>query len=145
MPPEISTNLTTMGDRVFVDTSAYYALTDARDSNHDAAIAAAQRLVREGSELVTTNFVVAETHALVLNRIDRVVAERVLDRLYASSTRIVRVTEPDKTRAREIIHQAQDKEYSLVDSISFAVMERLHIRFAWTYDHHFTQFGLTQI
>lgn len=48
-------------------------------------------------------------------------------------------------RAREIIRQQQGSEYSLVDAISFALMERMHIRLAWTYDHHFQQFGFTQL
>lgn len=134
-----------MSDRIFVDSAAYYALTDTHDGNHALAVATAQQLVRDGADLYTTNFVVAETHTLILNRLGRDVAERVLDRVHASSTRIVRVTERDETRAREIIHQSQDKEYSLVDAISFAVMERLHIRRAWTYDHHFSQFGWAHV
>jgi len=133
-----------MPERIFVDTSAYYALTDARDANHATAVATAQRLAREGCDLITTNFVADETHTLILNRLGRDLAERVLDRLSASSTRILRVTERDETRAREIIHLNQDKDYSLVDAISFAVMERLHLCHAWTYDHHFTQFGASQ-
>lgn len=94
--------------------------------------------------MYTTNFVVAEMHGLLLNRLDRDTAQRTLDRIYAGSLRIVRATEHDETCAREIIRQSQDKEYSLVDAISFAVMERLHIRHAWTYDHHFRQYGFLQ-
>lgn len=130
-----------MSDRVFVDTSAFYALTDARDDNHALSVNAAQRLAHEGAELFVTNFVVAETHTLMLNRLGRDVAERALTRFYASSMRIIRATERDETRAREIIARSQDKDYSLVDAISFAVMDRLHIRRAWTYDHHFRQYG----
>lgn len=134
-----------MSDRVFVDSAAFYALTDPRDDNHAAAIAAGQRMAQAGNDLYTTNFVLAEAHTLILNRMGRNAAERVLDQLYASAIRIIRVTERDETRARAIIHQSQDKEYSLVDAISFAVTERLHIRRAWTYDHHFSQFGLTLV
>lgn len=130
-----------MSERVFVDSATFFALADTRDGNHPLAVATAQRLAREGNDLYTTNFVVAETHGLLLNRLDRDTAQRTLDRIYAGSLRIVRATERDETRAREIIHQSQDKEYSLVDAISFAVMERLHIRRAWSYDHHFDQFG----
>jgi predicted nucleic acid-binding protein len=76
---------------------------------------------------------------------DRDTAERVVDALYASATRIIRATERDETRARQFIHQHRDKEYSYTDSISFAVMERLHLRLAWTYDHHFAQFGFAPV
>lgn len=134
-----------MSERVFVDTSAYYAVADTHDNSHGVALAAIQKINREGNELLTSNFVIAETHTLLVNRLGRDIAEQVLDRLYASSTRIVRASERDETRAREIIHQHRDHEYSFVDAISFAVMERLHIRLVWTYDHHFQQFGFAQV
>jgi predicted nucleic acid-binding protein len=100
-----------MSARVFVDTSTYFALTDRRDDNHTAAELTARRFTQDGADLYTTNFVVAETHALILNRIGRDVAAQVLERLYASETRILRATESDERRAREIIIRQRDKDY----------------------------------
>lgn len=134
-----------MSERTFVDSSAYFVVTDPRDDNHAAAVAAAQRLAREGNDLCTTNYVAAELHGLIVTRLNRDTAERVLDHLYASTTHVIRATEGDERRAREIIHQQRDKEYSLVDAISFAVMERLHLRLAWSYDQHFSQFGVALV
>ena len=134
-----------MSERIFVDSSAYYALTDVRDQNHAAAVITVWRLAREGNELHTSNFVLAETHGLILNRLNRDIAERVLDETCAGATKIIRLLERDETQAREIIHQNKDKEYSLVDASSFALMQRLHIRVAWTYDQHFEQFGFRRI
>ncbi len=57
-----------MSERVFVDTSAYYALTDRSDANHASAVAKAQQFSLEGVDLFTSNYVVAETHTLILNR-----------------------------------------------------------------------------
>lgn len=132
-----------MSGRVFVDTSAYYALTDSNETSHAAAQAVVQQLAHESTELYTTNFVIAETHTLILNRLGRDTAERVLDRLYASATKIIRATEGDERRAREIVHQYHDKEFSLIDAISFAVMERIHLNQTFTFDQHFAQFGFT--
>lgn len=134
-----------MSARTFADSSAYFALTDPRDDNHAAAVAVAQRLAREISDLYTTNYVAAETHGLIVNRLDRDSAELFLDRLYAGSTHLVRATEGDERQTREIIHQFRDKEYSLVDAISFAVMERLHLHQAWSYDQHFNQYGFVPV
>ena len=134
-----------MSARVFVDTSAYFALTDRRDNNHALAEATARRFTQEGAELYTTNFIMAETHALLLNRIGRDIAAQVLERLYASETRILRATESDERRAREIIAQHRDKDYSFADAISFVVMQRPHLQHVWTYDQHFSQFGFARV
>jgi predicted nucleic acid-binding protein len=134
-----------MSERVFVDSSAYYALADPRDDHHTEAVAEQQRLIQAGSELYTTNAVIIETHGLILNRMDRDTAQRVLDRLYASTTRIIRATEGDETRARAIMRQHRDKAYSFTDAISFATMRRFHLKLVWTYDRHFSQFGFTPV
>jgi predicted nucleic acid-binding protein len=54
---------------------------------------------------------------------------------------IVRVRSRDEDRAWQIITQYSDKDFSLTDAISFAVMERLGIKTAFSLDRHFTQFG----
>jgi predicted nucleic acid-binding protein len=54
---------------VFVDTSALLALLDADDPHHANAVAAWERLADEGSALVTTNYVVVETIAVVRHRL----------------------------------------------------------------------------
>ena len=46
-------------------------------------------------------------------------------------------------RAREIIRQYEDKSFSLTDATSFAVMERLRISYAFTFDRNFAQYGFT--
>lgn len=59
-----------------------------------------------------------------------------------SSTIIAPVTARDQRRAREILQRYDDKDFSLTDALSFAVMERLAIPNAFTFDHHFAQYGL---
>lgn len=129
--------------RVFVDTSAYFALTDARAQEHAEAQAIQARLIRERWRLFTTNFVLAEIHALVLTRLGRAIASRILRQIDESTTTIIRASEADERRAREIIFQYDDKDFSLTDAISFVVMERLGITQAFTFDRHFAQYGLT--
>jgi predicted nucleic acid-binding protein len=47
----------------------------------------------------------------------------------------------DEQRAREIIFSQTDKPCSHTDATSFAVMERLRIGTAFTFDRHFAQYG----
>lgn len=88
-------------------------------------------------------FIVAETHALLLSRAGRRVAATTLAEIDRDDITVIRVREADEQRAREIIYQCDDKDFSLTDATSFAVMERLHIVHAFAFDHHFTQFGVT--
>ena len=73
---------------------------------------------------------------------DRNVAARVLSDIDDSNVlTVIRVSVADEARAREIIRQYQDKDFSLTDATSFAVMERLGITHAFTLDHNFSQYG----
>ena len=136
------TDVSEHAGRVFVDTSAYFAAVNRHDAGHESAATYMQGLVDARRRLVTTNFVLAELHALLLTRLDRRVAARVLAEVDASAlTTVVRVAARDERRAREIISGYTDKDFSLTDATSFAVMERLHIGQAFTLDRNFLQFG----
>lgn len=128
--------------RVFVDTSGYFALINADDVDHPWAIAVAARLAGGQRRLFTSNLILAETHALLLRRLGRDVAARFLASIDRGST-VVRVAAVDERRAREIIAKHDDKDDTLTDAASFAVMERLRIEEAFTLDRHFVQYGFS--
>ena len=106
--------------RMFVDTSAYFAVANRRDASHEPAGALMRRLVAEQWCLFTTNFVLAEVHAL-LTRLDLRVAAGVLAEV--GLTMVVRASARDERRAREIVFGYTHKDYSLTDAASFVVME----------------------
>jgi predicted nucleic acid-binding protein len=54
---------------------------------------------------------------------------------------IIRPTEGDEERALDIIFGYTDKDFSFTDALSFAVMERLGIKVAFSLDEHFVQYG----
>jgi predicted nucleic acid-binding protein len=78
-----------------------------------------------------------------LNRLSQEIATRFLHDLEQSTTTLVWVTPADVQHAKAIISQYNDKDFSLTDATSFVVMERLHIPYAFTFDRHFAQYGLT--
>lgn len=55
----------------FVDTSAWFPLADPKHPDHATLSAALRALIAKRRRVVTTNLVVAETHALVLRRAGR--------------------------------------------------------------------------
>lgn len=127
--------------RVLVDSSAYFAFADPRDGNYGKATAIATQLAKDQAHLFTTTFVVAETYSLLLSRLGRATAIRVLDQIDQGTTTVIRVSLRDERRGREILHHYDDKNFSLVDATSFAIMERLRITHVFAFDTHFEQFG----
>jgi predicted nucleic acid-binding protein len=127
--------------RVFIDSSAYLALLDEKDEHHSEAAGTLIRLAEVRYCAFTTNTILAETYSLVLSVLGRTQALRFLREARESHTVVVRVRAQDEERAARILNQYDDKNFSLVDAISFAVMERLAIRLAFTFDHHFAQYG----
>ena len=128
--------------RILVDASAFAALANRRDGNHRAALAIWERLRRERLVPFTTSSVVAETHALLVSRAGPGAARDWLRAVPVSETW---VTEDDYARGRRIVEAHRDKSFTVTDATSFAVMERLGTRTAFTFDRHFDQYGLERL
>lgn len=124
--------------RVLVDTSAIFALLDRSDVRHPAARDVLGDLRRRRVSPLITNFIVAESHALLLSRLDADTARRWL---FQNVWPIERVSDDDETRARTVLRQYTDKTFSYTDATSFAVMERLGLKTAFAFDPHFRQYG----
>jgi predicted nucleic acid-binding protein len=132
------------GYDLFVDTSGFFATINVADPYHNDATAAIRRAGNQRLRLCTTNFVVAETHALVLSREGRQVALQFIRSLERTATAVERVTTADESAAIAILEQYQDKDFSYTDAVSFVVMRRYGIDEVMTSDRHFTQFGFRQ-
>lgn len=128
---------------LFVDTSGFYALANLDDPYHTDASAVLERAA-ESLVLFTTNFVLAEAHALFLARRGRHTALDFLRRLEAGRIVIERVSAADEAEALAIIEQFDDKDCSFTDATSFAVMRRAGTTTALTSDRNFVQFGYQQ-
>jgi predicted nucleic acid-binding protein len=88
---------------------------------------------------MVTNFIVAETHALILARLGADLARAWLQNLHWP---VERVSAIDEDRARAIIYAFMDKTFSYTDATTFAVMERMKLEYAFSFDRHFKQFGI---
>ena len=127
---------------IFVDSSAFFVVLNANDSSHRDAQRMLTNSSAQGQVLVTSNFVLAETHALFIRRLGRDTAARVLTTIRAGLAKIIRVEPADEERAVEFIERYADKAFSYTDATSFAVMERLGVETSFTFDRHFAQFGV---
>src|SRR5688572_12717258 len=130
--------------KVFVDSSALFALASTRDQNHSAAVRVAHRLHAERWHMFTSNFVRAEAHALILNRAGHRTADAFLVQFQAAGpTTVIRVDEAAEDQALTLILRYRDKDFSFTDATSFVLMDRLGIQHAFTFDSDFRQYGMT--
>lgn len=124
---------------IFLDTSAIYAWTDAADRNHRAAVRRLERILATGEDLLTHNYVVVESIALVQARLGLSAATRVAR---DAARLVVEWIDEDlhAAGAREL-ERATARRVSLVDHISFLVMRRRGIRVAFAFDPDFARAG----
>ncbi|MEX2106625.1 MAG: PIN domain-containing protein [Solirubrobacterales bacterium] len=128
---------------VFVDTSAFVALRNASEAEHERARAALSELVSDGAALFTSNYVFAETYTALMVRVGRSEAIEWGRRFRASEAiELVRLDEHVESDAWEILERHGDKRWSYVDATSFALIERDDGGEAFAFDSHFSQRGL---
>jgi predicted nucleic acid-binding protein len=128
---------------VFVDTSAFVALRNSAEAEHEQARAALAGLLSEGVALFTSNYVFAETYTALMVRVGRGEAIEWGRRFRASEAiELVRLDEGLEGDAWEILERHGDKRWSYVDATSFALIERDSGGEAFAFDAHFGQRGL---
>jgi len=131
---------------IFADACYWIALLHRNDQLHRAAVAVQTKLAH--ANVVTTDEVLGE----VLNFFGgrgpelRTLAAKTVEALRADAR--VRVVEQSRTtfdNGLALYKNRRDKEYSLVDCVSFELMTRDGITEALTDDHHFVQAGFVAL
>jgi len=127
--------------KLFVDTGAFIALTDADDENHKAAAFFYRSAKEKKMRFVTTNFVVCETMNYLRARISHDIAVHFRENLKKSCfIEIITITPPNEETAFNIFKRYADKDFSFTDCTSFAIMNSLKLKSAFAFDKHFEQF-----
>ncbi|OGP11591.1 MAG: hypothetical protein A2055_00355, partial [Deltaproteobacteria bacterium GWA2_47_9] len=121
--------------RIFIDTGAWYAVVDKKDPDHKQA---ETFLKNNKTPLLTTNFIFDETVTLLRSRLGWSTAKDFGQNLKLSSfASIVVVKDEDEERAWQIFLKYKDQDFSFTDCTSFAIMERLKLDTAFSFDSHF--------
>ena len=123
---------------VFVDTSGFYACLDGSDPFHPQASAAFERAEKERWELVTTNYVVHETWALVQRRLGWEAVETFLNDLLPRC-KIEWVDESAHNAAAARCRQTRERRFSLTDTVSLDCMTKRGLTAAIAQDEHFVR------
>lgn len=131
-----------MSGEFFVDTSAWYPLVVASHPDHAKLARTLRARIRDGRRVVTTNLIVAETHALLMRRASIPAALQFARTIGDPPNVVVRSSEELETRAiRDWLEPYDDHDISLADAVSFAVMSERKIDEVLALDHHFTSAG----
>jgi predicted nucleic acid-binding protein len=129
---------------VFVDTSAFYAGLDQDDINHTRAKNAWTDLLAGDARLLTNNYVLLETGALLQKRLGPA-ALRLFYRDVVPLLAVDCISQQRHQAGVEALLAAARRKLSLVDCISFQSMREYGSQTAFCFDPHFREQGFDTI
>ena len=130
-------------ERVFVDTSAWFAFANRGDPDHPRVAPALKRFERR---LVTSTFVFDETVTLCRYRYGHAIATRIGEALLTPDVvDLVRVLDADERAAWALFHERPDKSYSFTDCTSFVLMRRIGLQMVVSLDDDLRQEGFVTL
>jgi predicted nucleic acid-binding protein len=124
----------------FIDTSAFYAVLDRGDDNHGKAANTWVEIAGQDRRLVTSNYVLLETTALLQSRIG-MEAVRGFQNDVVPILRIEFVTAELHALGVAALLAASKRKLSLVDCISFEIVRNIGADSVFTFDSHFRAYG----
>ncbi len=124
---------------ILVDTSAWFASLVPSDINYPASTL----WMRQNTEpLLITDYILDETLTLLRVRGHNSRAIALGEALFMSEiATLYYLTQEDILLTWRVFKQFSDKGWSFTDCGSKVVMEKLGINQAFSFDHHFRQFG----
>lgn len=139
-----------MSQPVFVDASAWVAVTNRKDRNHQEAIRIFRQLLESSTLLITTTWTTYEALTIVKSHLGYSQAERLWDRIKSRLVvDLIWVDEQIERDALELFWRYEDKKWGVVDCSSLIVMKAVGCRQAFAYDGHFIeasrQFGFAVV
>lgn len=129
---------------IFIDTSGFLAVLDKDEASHARVKKAWVDMLSSDDLLVTTNYVLVETFALVQNRLG-LAATKVFQEDIVPVLQTEWIDRTLHSAAIGIMLSASRRKLSLVDCASFETMRLLGITTAFTLDKHFREQGFSCI
>ena len=131
---------------IFADTSGWLAIVVKTDSLHEKAVKVYSELLESNYSFVTHDAILLE----VGNSLSRAKARNIAVKLkenIENSKRIELISLSPKLieAGWKLYAERNDKDWGIVDCISFVVMNNLGITEALTADEHFKQAGFTKL
>ncbi len=132
-----------MAARTFLDTLFVIALLNQRDQYHECAAELAVRY--EGEQFLTTDTVLLEIGNALAKKYRQEAVEVITHLLTSVDVEVVRLTPALFDESFDLYKAHMDKEWGLIDCISFLVMRQNGIQDALTFDRHFVPAGFCDL
>jgi predicted nucleic acid-binding protein len=129
---------------IYIDTSAFYAIVDSDDENHETALETWTQLIGANETLLCNNYVLVESIALIQRRVS-MEAVSILHNDLIPFLEIEWLDESLHNAIVELTLASNRRQLSLVDQASFNTMRRRGISTAFTFDRHFQEQGFDVI
>ena len=134
-------------NEVFADTSGWASFFLEDDLHHEKTFSLMAQWKQQNRHIVTTNYVLSELIVLLGSRGKRrsAILNYIETIRTADSVEIVHVDESLDGKAWQLLANRLDKKWSLVDAVSFVVMQKRKLTEALTADRHFEQAGFVRL
>ena len=130
----------------YVDASGWIALVHRKDALHHQATQLYQQRLTQGGRFITTSAVLLEVGNWLSPISLRKLAVDLLDRIERSTRiEVIHLTPELYAKGWELYRNRPDKDWGIIDCISFIVMQERGVPDALTADRHFEQAGFVKL
>lgn len=123
--------------KVFVDTSAFCALTIPKDQYNLTAKVIYKRIQERNAIIYSSDYVMDEVYTLLKTRSSHATSVKFMDQVDKSGVIILHITEDTEADAKTIFRQFKDKKLSFTDCTSFALINQFDLDVVFAFDEHF--------
>lgn len=134
-----------MNNKIFIDTSAFYAINDKTDKNNKTATKIYTSLLAQNSKFTLTDHILSETATLLRRRLGYRVSDNFVEtilegeavglfQIYFTNSSILKLS-------HEYFVKFPSDKISFTDTVSFATMIKHNIKSGFAFDNHFIEAG----
>ncbi len=128
-----------MTNKVFADTSFFVALINRNDQYHHQALKLS--VIFENTPIITTNIILLEIGNALAKNFKQQAIELIDAILSSEEAQLINLDAALFQKGYEFYQKYQDKNWGLVDCISFVVMKENNITDVLSFDSDFKQAG----
>jgi predicted nucleic acid-binding protein len=130
---------------VLIDTSALVALAVSTDKYHIDAVNCLELISQNHLPVYVTVPTIYETQRVLLFKLGPQKSTQFVREIYDGSLNIERTKDDDDQKAFELLMKFNSTDLTLTDASNMALMIRLGIAKAFSFDHHFLELGFIRI